>query len=156
MIDFIVRQVHKTEEAARLEIVKAATQELRRTYRPRGNGGERGSSPSGVLVALKENMLVGTAEYVRKDDHLYIQGVAVHPEYRNQGVCRALVRAAERIGKDDKLTALALRAIEETGNVGVFKSLGFTVTNRTVAPDHVNAKGGPVIQVDMERKIAVD
>lgn len=153
-MDFVVREVHKTEEAARLGIVKAATQELRRTYRPRGNGGECGSSLSGVLVALQGHMLVGTAEYVRKDNHLYIQGVAVHPQYRNQGVCRALMRAVERIAKDDKLTALALCAVEETGNVEVFKSLGFTVTNRTIAPDHVNPEGGPVIQVDMERKIA--
>lgn len=99
-------------------------------------------------------MAVGTAEYVRKDDHLYIQGVAVHPEYRKQGVCRALVRAVELTARDDKLTALARCAIEETGNVGVFQSLGFTVTNRTVARDHVNPEGGPVIQVDMKRKIA--
>lgn len=38
-MDFDVREVHKVEEAARLEIVKAATQELRRTYRPRATAG---------------------------------------------------------------------------------------------------------------------
>lgn len=154
VVEFVVREVHKTEQAARREIVEAATQELRRTYRPRENGGQCGSVPSGVLVALKGSMLVGTAEYVQKGDHVYIQGVAVHPEYRNQGVCRALVRAAEEIAKDNKLPALALCAIEETGNVGIFKKLGFEVTNRVVAPNHTSPGGGPVIQVDMERKIA--
>lgn len=154
VVEFVVREVHKTEEAARREIVATATQELRRTYRPRENGGQCGGGPSGVLVALKGSMLVGTAEYIQKEDHVYIQGVAVHPEYRSQGVCRALVRAAEEIAKDNKLAALVLCAIEETGNVGIFKKLGFNVTNRAVAPNHVNPKGGPVIQVDMERKIA--
>ena len=99
-------------------------------------------------------MLVGTAEYVHTDDHLYIQGVAVHPEYRRQGVCRALVRAAEKIAKDSNLVALALCAIEETGNVEIFKRLGFEVVNRAVARHYVDPAGGPVIQVDMERKIA--
>lgn len=153
MFEFVVRESYETEEAARRLLLETATQELRRIYRPREDGGQPDCEPSGALVAVKGSMLVGTAEYLEKDDHVYVRCVAVHPECRNQGVCRALLRAAEKIAKDHALAALAACAIEETGNVGIFEKLGFTVISRAVAPNHVDPEGGPVIQVDMERKI---
>lgn len=152
-MELVVRHIHETEEATRRDIVETVTRELRRTYRPRESRGQCGVRPSAVLVVLKDGALVGTAEYVQKDNRIYIQGIAVHPEYRKQGVCRALVRAAEEIAKDNKLTALVLCAIEETGNVGIFKKLGFEVTSRAVASDYIDPEDGPVIQVNMERKV---
>lgn len=154
MAEFVVRDIHEGEEGARCEIVASATRELRKTYWPGENAGQYGGERSGVLVAVKCDMLVGTAEYVRKYNHLYIQAVAVRPEYRSRGICRALVDAAEEIAKEEQLAALALCAIEETGNVEIFEKLGFNVTSRAVAPNHVSLGGGPVTQVDMERKIS--
>lgn len=154
MTEFIVREARESEEAARRVIVDAATLELRRTYRPRENENKCGDEPNDVLVALKESVLVGTAEYIRRQDHIYIQGIAVHPEYRAQGVCRALVLAARRIAKQNNLAALTLCAIEETGNVEIFERLGFKITSHAAALNHVNPEGGTVTQVEMEQKIA--
>lgn len=154
MAELVVREVHEGEEMARREIVVTVTRELRGTYRPRENRVLCGGAPSGVLVALKENAVVGTAEYIRQDYHIYVQGVAVHPEYRVRGVCRALLHGVEEIAKAERFRALALSAIEETGNVEIFKNLGFKVVSRAIAPNHVSPSGGPVTQVDMERKIA--
>jgi len=154
MAELVIRGVHEDDEAARREIVEAATRELRCTYRPRENRGPCGGVPSSVLVALKESAVVGTAEYIRKDRHIYVQGIAVHPEYRVSGVCRALLRYVEEIAKAEELPALALCAIEETGNVEIFKNLGFKIVGRAVAPNHVSPSGGPVTQVEMERTIA--
>lgn len=153
MANFIVRAIRATEESARRDIVTSATRELRRIYRPRESADQCAGTPSGVLVAVEGGTLVGTAEYVRKTACLYIQGVAVHPDYRGRGICRALVDAAEAIAYEAQLTTLALCAIEETGNVEVFGKLGFRVTSRAVAPNHVSPGGGPVTQVDMERAI---
>jgi ribosomal protein S18 acetylase RimI-like enzyme len=152
--ELVVREIHEGEEAARREIVEAATRELRSTYRPRENGVPCVGAANGALVALKESAVVGTAEYIRKDNHIGIQGVVVHPKYRVRGVCRALLRGAEEIAKAEKLPALTLCAIEETGNVEIFKNLGFKVVRRTTAPNHVSPSGGTVTQVDMERNIA--
>lgn len=85
MAELVVREVHEGEEAARREIVVAVTRELRGTYRPRENKALCGGAPSGMLVALTENAVVGTAEYIRQDHHIYVQGVAVHPKYRVRG-----------------------------------------------------------------------
>lgn len=154
MAKLIVREVHEGEGGARREILEAATQELRSTYRPREDKIRYGGAPSGVLVALKENAVIGTAEYVRKTHHIYVQGVAVHPEYRVRGVCRALLCGVEEIARAEKLPALTLCAIEETGNVEIFKNLGFKVVKCSIALNHVSPSGGPVTQVDMERTIA--
>lgn len=97
---------------------------------------------------------MGTAEYVVNDDHLYVQGVAVLPAYRGHGVCRALLDYAEEIARRGHLPTLRLCAIEETGNVAIFERLGFHVTGRAVAGNHVSPDGGPVTQVDMERTVA--
>ena len=99
MANLVVREVCEREEAVRREIVQAATEELRRTYRPTESGNQCGGAPSGVLVALKGNMLVGTAEYVLMEAHVYVRGVAVHPKHRGHGICRALVGKAEEIAR---------------------------------------------------------
>jgi predicted GNAT family acetyltransferase len=107
-----------------------------------------------VLVALIASTLVGTAEYVQKADRVYVQGVAIHPEYRGRGICRALVRKAEEIARKVNVPVLALCAIEEAGNVQIFEKLGFRIMNHSVAPNHVSPAGDPVTQVDMEREVA--
>jgi hypothetical protein len=46
---------------------------------------------------------------------------------------------------------LVVRIIEETGNVEVFRRLGFEVTDRAVSIGYVSPDGGPVVQVEMVR-----
>jgi hypothetical protein len=65
-----------------------------------------------------------------------------------------LLQKAEEIAIKEGVAALSLCVIEETGNVRIFEKLGFKVTNRTVARNHVSPEGGPVTQADMERNIA--
>lgn len=154
MAEFSVRKMYQGQDAGRREIVDAATRELRRTYGPRNDNDQCGVLSSETLVAVHGNLVIGTADYVHKGDCLYVQGLAVHPEYRRHGVCRALISAAEAIAKKEKLAALALCAIEETGNVLVFKKLGFEITSRAIAPNHVSPAGRAVIQVEMERRNA--
>jgi len=155
MPELVVREVCVDEAAAATcqEIIEAATRELRNTYHPRENRGICGGTASTVLVAFNENSAVGTAEYIRKQHTVYVQGIAVHQDYRGRGVCRALLSRIEDIAKAEKLRSLTLCAIEETGNVGTFKKLGFEVVNRATAPNHVSPSGDPVTQVDMERRI---
>ncbi|MES9905130.1 MAG: GNAT family N-acetyltransferase [Sedimenticola sp.] len=153
-VEWFVREVRESEEAARREIVKAATRELRKTYGPRTTGSQCDRAPNEVLVALIGSMLVGTSEYIRKDDHIYVQGVAVHPEYQGIGVCRALLCKAEEIAMKDNLQTLALCAIEETGNVQIFEKLGFKVISRAVSTNYISPEGCPVAQVEMERNFA--
>jgi N-acetylglutamate synthase-like GNAT family acetyltransferase len=154
MKELLIREVREGDDAARREIIEAATAELRNTYRPDGNAVRCTGTPVDVLVALKNNIVVGTTEYIRKDRQLYVQGVAVHPDYRSRGVCRALLLSIEEIAKAKKLAAVALCVIEETGNAEIFKNLGFKVTNRAIAQNYVSRSGGRVTQLRMERYVA--
>lgn len=153
MTDILVRDARPDDELARSEIVEMATQELRCVYHPREGMAPCGGAPAGVLVALVDEMLLGTAEYVVKDKQLYVQSLAVHPHHRGYGVCRALMHGMEAIAIEQGLPAIGLCAIEETGNVVIFTRLGFEVTRRAVAPNHVGLDGAAVMQVDMERPL---
>ncbi|EGV27978.1 hypothetical protein ThidrDRAFT_4202 [Thiorhodococcus drewsii AZ1] len=76
-MDILVREILKGDEFARLEVLDTATKELRRTYQPRVSGGRCVVDATGVLVALKGNTLVGTAEYILKDHHVYTRLIRI-------------------------------------------------------------------------------
>ena len=105
------------------------------------------------LVAVKQNTVMGTAEYVIKHDHIYLQGIAVHPDHRRQGICRCLVVATEALARKVKVDTLKLCVIQETGNIEIFKQLGFSIISHAISQGYVNPDGGVVTQVEMERKI---
>ena len=94
---------------------------------------------------------MGTAEYVLREDHVYVQGIAVHPSHRCTGVCRALLLELEKIARVEELMRLTLCVIEETGNVKVFERLGFNVVGFTSASRYISPSGVSVTRVDMKR-----
>lgn len=98
--------------------------------------------------------MLGTAEYVLRDDHLYVQGLAVHPNCRGQGVGRALICVAEEIARKTNRDMVALRVIEETGNVAIFERWGFKVSSRAISAGYVSPSGNAVTHAEMERTIA--
>jgi ribosomal protein S18 acetylase RimI-like enzyme len=53
--------------------------------------------------------------------------LGVHPDFRRQGVARALLQALDRIGRQQGAKRLHLFTVKETGNVEVFRRLGFAV-----------------------------
>lgn len=151
--EHIVRQAHAGDRAGRLSIMAAATQELRRTYYPKETGKGCISTPAGALVALERGRVVGTVEYVLECDHVYLQGIAVHPKYRRRGICRSLLAAANALARENGLNTVVLYVIEETGNVTIFERLGFNITRRVPAVGYVSPTGAPVTRVEMERRI---
>lgn len=86
MIRLTVRCAHKNDETLRNEIVRINTQELCKIYGPIEKNGQYSRTQSSILFTI----VSGTAEYTRKEDHVFVQWVAVHPNYRRIGVCRDL------------------------------------------------------------------
>lgn len=154
MSDFVIDEFHAKHESSVSRIQDLATHELRTKYIPRKARENRKSSKGAVLVALKDDSVIGIAEYLQSDGFLYIQGIAVHPDHRGKGVCRSILHKAEEIATSRNLSGLSLCTIEETGNVEIFERLGFKVISRVIATNYVSPSGEPVIQVNMERKIA--
>ncbi|HEY9050315.1 MAG TPA: GNAT family N-acetyltransferase [Gammaproteobacteria bacterium] len=153
MTELIVREAIISDNVARQSIIDATTRELRKIYKPREKANQCSPSPATTLVAVKQNTVMGTAEYVIKHDHIYLQGIAVHPDHRRQGICRCLVVATEALARKVKVDTLKLCVIQETGNIEIFKQLGFSIISHAISQGYVNPDGGVVTQVEMERKI---
>ncbi len=153
MTNFFVREACDDDAMVLRRLIDTATQQLRCIYRPRKKKDTQQTMPAITLVAVDDEIVVATAEYVVQDDRLYIQGIAVHPNHRQRGFCRSLLAAVEQLAIDAELCAVVLCVIEETGNVGIFEKMGFMVMSHTTSVDYMSPTGGPVTQVEMGRKL---
>ena len=154
MAEYFIREAIDNDIIARKSIIESTTRELRKIYTPRGDVNLSKTLPTGTLVAMKQNTVLGTAEYVIKETNVYLQGIAVHPNHHKQGICRSLIVAAEEIARKAKLNSITVSVIEETGNVAIFKKIGFSIISRAVAQAYINPVGGGVTLVEMERKFS--
>ena len=101
-----------------------------------------------VLVAESGGALVGSMFCARKDESLYLTRMAVPPAWRNRGVGRALLRAAEGQARGVGLPKLTLRVRQTLpGNRVWFERFGFTVTGE-------GQEGGRTPYYAMERRHA--
>jgi len=79
------------------------------------------------LVALINDLIVGIVEYLTAIPCVGVMGLGVHQDFRRLGVARSLFCALEAIAVRKGATRLQLYTVKETGNVDVFKRLGFKV-----------------------------
>ncbi len=113
------------------EVDASATAILRRTYRPSqkaiANKARIGNQTQ-RLVAVISGRIVGTVEYRITNQSLGIMGLGVHQDFRRLGVARSLICALEAIAAKKEAARIHLYTVKETGNVDIFKRLGFMVT----------------------------
>ena len=93
--------------------------------------------------------IVGIVEYVTREASIYVRGLAVHPEFRRQGVARAMLSEVARVARQLNLSKLTLSTIRETGNPAIFERLGFVAKGVHESHRFVDADDRPVTQVDM-------
>lgn len=108
----------------------AATATLRQTYRPNEKAMDNKSIISAHLqrlVAVSDGTIIGTVRYHVEEQSLRVIGLGVHPNSRHRGVARELIQFLERIGRTEGVTCLHLYTVKQTGNVDIFKRLGFNV-----------------------------
>jgi ribosomal protein S18 acetylase RimI-like enzyme len=66
-----------------------------------------------------------------RDDHLFIENIAVRPEYQRQGLGRRLMQFAERQAREQGLNELRLYVSElMPENLGFYRRLGFEIVDR--------------------------
>ena len=109
---------------ARRALIDSVTEELRSVYRPIAGKRCIDTGPIHVFVALQSGDLVDTVDCLLKDNHVHIQGVALHPAQRRRGICLMWVNAAMRLAIARKMPVLTLSTIEATGNVRIFQNRG--------------------------------
>lgn len=85
------------------------------------------------IAALIESELVGSVDTFADTDELRISCLAVHPDFRQRGVARSLLIHAEQLARESNCPKMTLYTIKETGNVEIFKRLGFSIVAETIA-----------------------
>jgi GNAT superfamily N-acetyltransferase len=130
-------------------LIAIATQELRRVYKPRPVASQPAPEEAESLVAVVGDRVVGVVEFVTRETSIYVRGLAVHPEFRRQGVARALLSEVARVAKQWSRTTLTLSTIRETGNPAIFERLGFVAQEAHPSPHFIDTADRPVTQIDM-------
>lgn len=154
---FHVRHTTEIEKPAALELARLAFDELRNVYSPTSEGTARAAAEASDfsrLVAVEEDgAVVGTLLYRYESDRIHIRALAVAPTYRRRGVARQLLDSVTEIAKRRASHALSLWAVAETGNVEVFKRLGFFPIKHEKSAILRLAEGGPATDVYMEKML---
>lgn len=138
------------------EILNAATDELRLVYTPNKTTGSSTEEPAIAekFVAIDDSsQLLGVAEYIRKLNKFYIQGIAVRSPMRKQGVAQGLISYICEIARGQGVSSIELKTIEETGNCKIFERIGFSVISRTRSDKFLDVQGQPVTEVVMGRDV---
>lgn len=130
-----IRKAQPSDLAAAEEVSRRAFEPLRKIYRPTKDhkAREREQSPKlDVVVALSEGQVVGTTRVRIDPAYYFVIGLAVDPDLRCRGIARSmlewLANEAAETGR-----GLALATVRETGNVDIFRRLGFEVVKQEVA-----------------------
>jgi GNAT superfamily N-acetyltransferase len=80
-----------------------------------------------VWVALYKGQIIGGLVLVPKEDHMLLANIAVHPNYQNKGVGRALLELAEAETLDQDYYELRLHINRTmTENRALYKRSGWT------------------------------
>ena len=130
-------------------IISTTTDELRAIYRPVNSHAQSEIEESICVVAVINKNIVGAAKYLINKNNILIRNLAVSPDYRKQGVARAIIEHATLKGKSE----LVLSTIKETGNINIFLHLGFNVDKEFISENFEGIHGKQVTQVKMRKKI---
>ena len=145
------------DDAAGVRMVEAAaTATLRETYRPNQAALANKARLAGRLTRLVATIggkVVGTLQYHVESGVIGIIGLGVAPEFRRRGVARALLSHLEAMGKKEGATRLHLYAVKHTGNVEVFKRLGFRTVAEREDRFSESDKYETLIDVEMEKRL---
>ena len=137
-------------------IEEHANRFLRRVYRPTLAGHANRTRLSRDLtriVACWGDKIVGTTQYYVEGGIMRLLGVAVHEDYRCQGIGRALVDRAVEWAREEGVSAVRVSTIKETGNVPIFERLGFQVIGENADDLCEGVNGEKVTDVEMEKRL---
>jgi ribosomal protein S18 acetylase RimI-like enzyme len=152
----IIREAQPKDDSQIALIRGSATATLRAVYHPNEQALARKVAESKSLtrlVAEVEGRLVGTLEYGEGQDLIKFLGLGVLSQCRRKGVARALIEELNRRAARKKLSKLSLWCVKETGNVEIFRKLGFEVVAEEPSTYFTSDSFPCLTEVLMERAV---
>lgn len=141
-----------------IEQLKVVSQEMhasmRKVYAPNQNAKKIGTDvPYVRLVVLCDEKIVGMVTYENDGDSFYFGGLGFLEAYRKKGISRNVISYLEGVARDLGFYKPSCATIEETGNVEIFKRLGFAVVSREITDKFVGVNDTIVHEVKFEKKL---
>ena len=151
MID--IREQIDSDTKAVESIIATATDELRSIYRPiKPKVLTKTQNQISIVATIKGNV-VGSAELLFFKNSALVQGIAVSPTHRRQGVARAIIQYAILKAQKEGKSKLVLSTIKETGNANIFLHMGFTVVSEEISEIFESVQGETVTLIKMTKGI---
>ena len=144
------------DKAAIQNVIDSAVATLRQTYRPTQKAIEKKSQKNQSyqrLVGIIDDRIVGFVQYFSNNYCISVIGLDVHTNYRKKGVARSLISHIKEIGIKEKALFLKLHTIKETGNVLIFKNLGFKVASERIDDIFESDKFDTLTDIEMIMKL---
>jgi len=132
----VLRNAEPQDTAEATAVLHAAFERVREIYRPSIEILAQQTSQvtkRNQLLAEYHGRIVGTVQYVIREDHTHLIGLAVHPEFQRLGIARALIDKIAEWSKQQRIKKLTLVTVTETGNVSLFERLGFRIVSEKTA-----------------------
>jgi len=132
------------------DLIAKAFASLRHIYIPSG-APTPNAADSICLILIDRSWIVATLSYYIAPPDVRLYRVAVDPAHQRQGFASRLIDHVDETVAKPKGYTLALYTIQETGNVDIFRKLGFRVRSRCIAPYAQSPTGQSVHEVEMTR-----
>ncbi|WP_170903748.1 GNAT family N-acetyltransferase [Vibrio sp. 11-4(1)] len=149
----MIKQLDSNEKSV-VELSECCLDELRQVYRPtelavsNKNSAKSEWSCFGFHV---DQVLVGVVEAKQVGSELQIGSLAVAPSFRQKGVARKLVDFV--VTQFKPINSVSVWCVEQTGNVAVFKALGFNVIQRFDSAFFILSDGSKAVEVQLKQKV---
>ncbi|WP_086314161.1 hypothetical protein A5821_001751 [Enterococcus sp. 7F3_DIV0205] len=83
----------------------------------------------GYLTVFKYVLLLSALEYYPRDKEQYIENIAVHENYRKQGIGKALISAVQaKVKKEERLSLVV--SVKNKQALNLYAACGFTIVKK--------------------------
>ncbi|EOV6297538.1 TPA: GNAT family N-acetyltransferase [Vibrio parahaemolyticus] len=149
----MIKQIDANEKPV-VELSERCFDELRQVYRltelavSNKNSAKSEWSCFGFHV---DQVLVGVVEAKQIGSELQLRSLAVAPSFRQKGVARKLVDFV--VTQFKPINSVSIWCVEQTGNVAIFKALGFNVVQRFDSDFFILSDGSKAVEVQLKLKV---
>ncbi|MEM6231459.1 MULTISPECIES: GNAT family N-acetyltransferase [Gammaproteobacteria] len=149
----MIKQLDANEKSV-VELSRRCFNELRQVYRPTELGVSNKNSAKSEWSCFGfhvDQVLVGVVEAKQIGSELQLSSLAVAPSFRQKGVARKLVDFV--VTQFKPINSVSVWCVEQTGNVAIFKALGFNVVQRFDSDFFILSNGSKAIEVQLKQKV---
>ncbi|HDZ9686330.1 TPA: GNAT family N-acetyltransferase [Vibrio cholerae] len=146
----MIRQLDANEKSV-VELSERCFDELRQVYRPTEVAVSNKNSAKSEWSCFGfhfDEVLVGAKQV---GSELQLSSLAVAPSFRQKGVARKLIDFV--VTQFKSINSVSVWCVEQTGNVAVFKALGFNVVQRFDSDFFILSDGSKAVEVQLKQKV---